>query len=153
MIRFTCSIHFALCLIKLFSLGVFLLPYFITLFICGIPLLFMELAIGQFFGRGVIGAVGQCCPLFKGISIRMRKCEVINNFFTPITQIQGFDWLYEYKLVSLFIIQNVCFLINISEQYLVIYLIIQKYLVCTQLMNSNQYFLICIWLWIKSQFK
>jgi hypothetical protein len=44
----------------------FLLPYFITLFICGIPLLFMELSIGQFTGRGVIGAIGQCCPLFKG---------------------------------------------------------------------------------------
>lgn len=48
--------------------GVFLLPYFITLFICGIPLLFMELSIGQFTGRGVIGAIGQCCPLFKGLN-------------------------------------------------------------------------------------
>ncbi|CRL04725.1 CLUMA_CG017785, isoform A [Clunio marinus] len=49
--------------------GVFLLPYFITLLICGVPLLFMELSIGQFTGRGVIGAIGQCCPLFKGVGL------------------------------------------------------------------------------------
>lgn len=47
--------------------GVFLLPYFITLFVCAIPMLFMELSVGQFTGRGVIGAIGQCCPLLKGL--------------------------------------------------------------------------------------
>lgn len=34
--------------------------------ICGVPLLYMELAVGQFTGRGPIGAIGQLCPLFKG---------------------------------------------------------------------------------------
>ena len=52
-----------------FVLGVFLIPYFIILIICGIPMLFMELAVGQFTGRGPIGALGQLCPLFKGIKI------------------------------------------------------------------------------------
>ncbi|XP_055315143.1 sodium- and chloride-dependent GABA transporter ine isoform X3 [Sitodiplosis mosellana] len=46
--------------------GVFLVPYFIILFVCGIPMLFMELAVGQYTGRGPIGAIGQLCPLFKG---------------------------------------------------------------------------------------
>lgn len=46
--------------------GVFLVPYFIILLICGIPMLFMELAVGQYTGRGPIGALGQLCPLFKG---------------------------------------------------------------------------------------
>lgn len=46
--------------------GVFLIPYFIILFVCGIPMLFMELAVGQYTGRGPIGAIGQLCPLFKG---------------------------------------------------------------------------------------
>lgn len=46
--------------------GVFLVPYFIILIICGIPMLFMELAVGQYTGRGPIGAFGQICPLFKG---------------------------------------------------------------------------------------
>ncbi|XP_052899345.1 sodium- and chloride-dependent GABA transporter ine [Anopheles moucheti] len=49
--------------------GVFLVPYFIILLICGIPMLFMELAVGQYTGRGPIGALGQLCPLFKGTGL------------------------------------------------------------------------------------
>lgn len=52
----------------LFFIGVFLIPYFIILVICGIPMLFMELAVGQYTGRGPIGALGQLCPLFKGMT-------------------------------------------------------------------------------------
>lgn len=47
--------------------GIFLIPYFIILFVCGVPMLFMELAVGQYTGRGPIGAIGQLCPLFKGL--------------------------------------------------------------------------------------
>lgn len=46
--------------------GVFLIPYFLVLLVCGVPLLYMELIIGQFTRRGPIGALGQICPLFKG---------------------------------------------------------------------------------------
>ncbi|XP_002064575.3 sodium- and chloride-dependent GABA transporter ine isoform X1 [Drosophila willistoni] len=49
--------------------GVFLVPYCIILFICSIPLLFMELSVGQYTGRGPIGALGQLCPLFKGAGL------------------------------------------------------------------------------------
>lgn len=46
--------------------GVFLVPYFLILIVCGVPLLYMELSIGQFTRRGPIGALGQVCPLLKG---------------------------------------------------------------------------------------
>lgn len=46
--------------------GVFLVPYFLILVVCGVPLLYMELSIGQFTRRGPIGALGQVCPLLKG---------------------------------------------------------------------------------------
>lgn len=49
--------------------GVFLIPYFIILVVCGIPMLYMELAVGQYTGRGPIGALGQLCPLFKGLCV------------------------------------------------------------------------------------
>ncbi|XP_065355483.1 sodium- and chloride-dependent GABA transporter ine isoform X2 [Calliphora vicina] len=49
--------------------GVFLVPYCIILIVCSIPLLFMELSIGQYTGRGPIGALGQLCPLFKGAGL------------------------------------------------------------------------------------
>nr|XP_003701849.2 PREDICTED: sodium- and chloride-dependent GABA transporter ine isoform X1 [Megachile rotundata] len=49
--------------------GVFLIPYFLILIVCGVPLLYMELSIGQFTRRGPIGAIGQICPLFKGAGL------------------------------------------------------------------------------------
>lgn len=49
--------------------GVFLIPYFLILVVCGVPLLYMELSIGQFTRRGPIGALGQICPLFKGAGL------------------------------------------------------------------------------------
>lgn len=49
--------------------GVFLVPYCIILVVCSVPLLFMELAVGQYTGRGPIGALGQVCPLFKGAGL------------------------------------------------------------------------------------
>ncbi|XP_050345679.1 sodium- and chloride-dependent GABA transporter ine-like [Nymphalis io] len=49
--------------------GVFLIPYFIILIVCGVPMLFMELAIGQYTAHGPIGALSQICPLFKGAGL------------------------------------------------------------------------------------
>ena len=45
--------------------GVFLIPYFIMLFICGIPLFCAELALGQYSGKGTL-AVWKSVPAFKG---------------------------------------------------------------------------------------
>lgn len=36
------------------------------LFVCGIPLLLMELTVGQFTRRGPVGALAKLCPLLKG---------------------------------------------------------------------------------------
>jgi len=49
--------------------GAFLIPYFITLFIVAIPLMYMEFIVGQFTRRGPIGALSQLCPFFKGVGI------------------------------------------------------------------------------------
>ena len=46
--------------------GVFLIPYIIIMIVCGVPMLYMELAVGQYTGRGPIGALGHLCPLLKG---------------------------------------------------------------------------------------
>ena len=50
----------------LIVVGAFLIPYFLMLIICGIPLLYMELAVGQWTQRGPIGALQQLCPFFIG---------------------------------------------------------------------------------------
>jgi len=49
--------------------GAFLIPYIIMLVLCGIPLLYMELAVGQYTRRGPIGALGKICPLLKGAGL------------------------------------------------------------------------------------
>ena len=46
--------------------GAFLIPYFIMLLFCGLPLLFMEIAVGQYTRQGPIGALKKICPILTG---------------------------------------------------------------------------------------
>ena len=46
--------------------GAFLIPYFTMLFLCGMPLFFMELAIGQYFSLGPVTSWSALCPIAKG---------------------------------------------------------------------------------------
>ncbi|XP_006631949.2 sodium-dependent proline transporter isoform X1 [Lepisosteus oculatus] len=50
--------------------GAFLIPYFIMLGICGIPIFFMELSLGQFSSLGPL-AVWKISPFFKGAGVGM----------------------------------------------------------------------------------
>ncbi|KAL3267706.1 hypothetical protein HHI36_006837 [Cryptolaemus montrouzieri] len=47
--------------------GTFLFTYTISMILCGIPLFFQEVAIGQFLGSGGMTFVGQLCPILKGV--------------------------------------------------------------------------------------
>lgn len=70
--------------------GAFLIPYLVMLLLCGIPLLYMELAVGQYTRRGPIGALGKICPILKGelvglvISRYLSACCVIPCCFETV---------------------------------------------------------------------
>lgn len=78
------------------------MPYFIILIICGVPMLFLELAVGQYTGRGPIGALGQICPLFKGKSFILYKI-VHKSLFSVIidkTDKEMFKLIYPHYVNS-----------------------------------------------------
>lgn len=45
--------------------GAFLVPFFISIVLCGIPLFVMEVSIGQYLNTGGIG-IWNLVPMFKG---------------------------------------------------------------------------------------
>lgn len=49
----------------LFLVGAFLIPYFLFLFIIGMPMVFLEFSYSQFANLGP-GRIWIICPLFKG---------------------------------------------------------------------------------------
>ncbi|XP_069001780.1 sodium- and chloride-dependent GABA transporter ine [Embiotoca jacksoni] len=49
--------------------GAFLVPYLLMLVVLGIPLLYMELTVGQYTRRGPVHALASVCPLFKGVGM------------------------------------------------------------------------------------
>lgn len=59
--------------------GAFLVPYCIMLFVGGIPLFYMELALGQFHRKGAITCWGRIVPLFKGKQITLILVAAKNN--------------------------------------------------------------------------
>ena len=51
--------------------GTFLVPYLCMLFGIGLPLFFMELALGQYAGQGPTKIFGKIAPIFKGLGFSM----------------------------------------------------------------------------------
>ena len=47
--------------------GAFLIPYFVTLLLCALPMFYIELLFGQFMRCGGL-TIWKICPLFKGLS-------------------------------------------------------------------------------------
>lgn len=73
--------------------GVFFIPYFLMLFICGIPLFMAELAIGQYSGQGTL-TVWKCLPAFKGIGYGMVMVSFLVYIYYNIVIAYSFHYLF-----------------------------------------------------------
>ncbi|XP_067864282.1 sodium- and chloride-dependent GABA transporter 1 [Heptranchias perlo] len=49
--------------------GAFLIPFFIMLVLLGIPLLYLEISVGQYLRAGPVEALAKLCPLLKGVGV------------------------------------------------------------------------------------
>ncbi|XP_055353266.1 sodium- and chloride-dependent GABA transporter 1-like isoform X2 [Paramacrobiotus metropolitanus] len=76
--------------------GAFLIPYCIFLVLCGIPLVLMEMALGQFSSLTAIHLFGQFSPLFKGLGFSM----VMISFFVCIYYNTILSWVIYYLYAS-----------------------------------------------------
>ncbi|OWF41815.1 Sodium- and chloride-dependent GABA transporter 3 [Mizuhopecten yessoensis] len=60
--------------------GAFLIPFTFFMIICGFPLYYLELALGQFSGKSPM-SVWNICPLFKGIGYTMVALSLIVTWY------------------------------------------------------------------------
>nr|VZI10603.1 unnamed protein product [Spirometra erinaceieuropaei] len=73
--------------------GAFLLPYFISVFVVGIPLFFLEVSLGQLMSRGGIEA-WNICPLLKGIGYSSIIIAFLINMYYNIVMAWTLFYLF-----------------------------------------------------------
>ncbi|KAI1304939.1 Sodium-dependent dopamine transporter [Halotydeus destructor] len=76
--------------------GAFLIPYCVMLAVGGIPLFFMELALGQYHGKGAITCWGRIVPAFKGIGYAVCLIAFYVDFYYNVI----IAWALHYFLHS-----------------------------------------------------
>ncbi|KAJ7997922.1 hypothetical protein DPEC_G00217200 [Dallia pectoralis] len=61
--------------------GAFFIPYLIFLFTCGIPVFFLETALGQFTSEGGVTCWRKISPLFEGVGYATQVIVALLNFY------------------------------------------------------------------------
>uniref|UniRef100_A0A4W6FJX8 Transporter n=1 Tax=Lates calcarifer TaxID=8187 RepID=A0A4W6FJX8_LATCA len=61
--------------------GAFLIPYLIFLFTCGVPVFFLETALGQYTSQGGITCWRKISPLFEGLGYGTQVIVTLLNFY------------------------------------------------------------------------
>ncbi|CAF1232496.1 unnamed protein product, partial [Didymodactylos carnosus] len=76
--------------------GAFFIPYFLLLIFGGLPLFYMELALGQYHRSGVFTVWKHICPLVKGVG----WATVIINFMMAMFYNTIISWAFYYLIMS-----------------------------------------------------
>eukprot|EP00095_Tigriopus_kingsejongensis_P010850 maker-scaffold1333_size47127-snap-gene-0.10 protein:Tk10850 transcript:maker-scaffold1333_size47127-snap-gene-0.10-mRNA-1 annotation:"sodium-dependent nutrient amino acid" len=75
--------------------GAFLVPYFIYVVGAGIPMMFLEVGLGQFMSQGNI-SIWNICPIFKGIGIGTTIMAALCNIYYIVV----LCWALHYLIAS-----------------------------------------------------
>ncbi|XP_048685062.2 sodium- and chloride-dependent GABA transporter 2 isoform X2 [Caretta caretta] len=81
--------------------GAFFIPYLIFLFTCGIPVFFLETALGQYTSQGGVTAWRKLCPLFEGIGYASQVIVVLLNFYYVIVLAWALFYLFSSFTIDL----------------------------------------------------
>ncbi|XP_069476537.1 sodium-dependent dopamine transporter [Ambystoma mexicanum] len=73
--------------------GAFLVPYLFFMVIAGMPLFYMELALGQFNREGAAG-VWKICPIFKGVGFTVILISLYVGFFYNVIIAWALHYLF-----------------------------------------------------------
>ncbi|CAN9508177.1 unnamed protein product [Ophioblennius macclurei] len=63
----------------------YLIPYIFFLVFCGIPVFFLETALGQFTSEGGVTAWRKICPMFEGLGIASQVVVTFQNIYYIVT--------------------------------------------------------------------
>ncbi|TKR94918.1 hypothetical protein L596_009148 [Steinernema carpocapsae] len=89
--------------------GAFLIPYFVMLILGGLPMFYLELALGQYHRSGCISIWQKICPMFKGIGIGICFiCTFIACFYNAIIAHAVFFVVGSLKTMSLDVPWKTC---------------------------------------------
>jgi len=75
--------------------GAFLIPYFFSMLVCGIPLFFLEVSVGQYLGVGGMSVVGQLAPIFKGVGYSAIMMVFLENVYYIIVVTWTLFYLFQ----------------------------------------------------------
>ncbi|KAI5109225.1 solute carrier family 6 (neurotransmitter transporter), member 13 isoform X1 [Silurus meridionalis] len=74
--------------------GVFLIPYLVFLFACGIPLFLLEISLGQYTCQGSITCWRRICPLFQGVGYGTVVVLLYSSTYYIIIMAWAFFYLF-----------------------------------------------------------
>nr|XP_021542770.1 sodium-dependent dopamine transporter [Neomonachus schauinslandi] len=80
--------------------GAFLVPYLLFMLIAGMPLFYMELALGQFNREGAAG-VWKICPILKGVGFTVILISLYVGFFYNVIIAWALHYLFSSFTVEL----------------------------------------------------